>query len=122
MNHIMGEVHCQEQQQQLKNKRTKCEKRLTARNALHRLCCLHANILHIRIFYFSFYFFFKCLYTGSCQLPSNELPKNGAELVTQEVSVTMVTFHTPLPKKREIKLQCEIMARVIRQRGGEKIK
>lgn len=44
--------------------------------------------------------------------------QNVAELVTQEVSVTMVTFHIP----KKIKLQCEIMSRVIGQTGEKEQK
>lgn len=79
-------VHCQEQQQQKREKEMK--KRRTAQNALHYLCCLHANILHIRIF-----FYVSTL--AAVSYFSKWTAKNVAELVTQEVSVTMVTFQIP---------------------------
>lgn len=68
-------------------------KRLTAQNALQSLCCLHADILHIR-FFFIFYFL-NVSTLAAVSYFSKLTAKNVAELVTQEVSVTMVTFHIP---------------------------
>ena len=71
------------------NNNNRRKEKTTAQNALQCLCCLHANILHIR-----------SPYTGSCQLPRQINRRKPSRPVNQEVQVTMVTFHIPPPKIR----------------------